>query len=197
MKRKIVLACLCSVLLIACSRSRPEGMATSPGANSTPAPTPSADSFNLKGSLVNKDGAPAGGQEVVIYPLNRKGAPLIVQVMKEGDKPGFVGLEVWNPKSKTDASGSFTIVIPRVSQIGDDPFSDIAIGLKEPPGGWASFTVIEMQYASPEKKKEKAFVMSADGKERDLDLLRKSGTTLTINLTGRSGDLDLGKVVIE
>jgi hypothetical protein len=197
MQRKVmILATFCWFsLLPGCSQqqqpSQPAAQqpAALPASKSAEQPP---DVIVIRGVLVNKDGSVASGKKVVAYPLDKKGTPLIVQVEKESDKPGFVSLNVWNPKSESDSEGGFTISMPRVSRIGKEPVVEIAFGLNEPPGGWASFTVSEIQYSTGDKKVERAYANEAKG----LALLRKANQIVRVKIEG-ANEVDVGKILVE
>jgi hypothetical protein len=143
--------------------------------------------------LINKDGSAASRKKVVAYPLDKQGNPLIIQVEKEGDKPGFVSLNVWNPSAESAADGNFLIELPRLARIGKEDVTEVSLGLNNPPGGWASFTVSELQYANADKKVERAYANQAKG----LNLLRKTDQALRIRVDASANQVDVGKIVVE
>jgi len=147
----------------------------------------------IRGVLINKDGSVASGKKVVAYPLDKKGTPLIVQVEKQSDKPGFVSLDVWNPKGESDGEGAFAISMPRISRIGKEPVTEVSLSLNEPPGGWASFTVSEIQYSTGDKKVERAYTSEAKG----LALLRKVDQILRVKLEEGASEVEVGKIAVE
>jgi len=197
MNRQIIIfSTLCWFsLLPGCSQSQQP----SPPAAQQPAAQPasksaeqSPDVIVIRGVIVNKDGSVASGKKVVAYPLDKKGTPLIVQVEKESDKPGFVSLNVWNPKSESDSQGGFTISMPRVSRIGKETIVEIALSLNEPPGGWGTFTVSEIQYTTADKKVERAYTNEAKG----LALLRKADQILRVKIES-ANEVDVGQIMVE
>lgn len=199
MKRTIsILSTLCC-LCFSHACSQPKQPSSQPAAQQ-PAAQPasksaeqSPDVIVIRGVLINKDGSVASGKKVVAYPLDKKGTPLIVQVEKQSDKPGFVSLDVWNPKSESDSEGGFTIRMPRISRIGKEPITEVSLSLNEPPGGWAAFTVSEIQYSTADKKVERAYANEAKG----LALLRKADQILRVKLEEGVNEVDVGKIVIE
>ncbi len=69
----------------------------------------------------------------------------------------------------------------------------MSLSLDEPPGGWASFTVSEIQYATADKKVERGYTNEAKG----LALRRKADQILRVKLEEGANEVDVGKVVIE
>ena len=198
MKRQLTIAsALCWFsLLHGCNQPKPpssEPAAQQPAQPASKSAEQSPDVVVIKGFLVNRDGSAASGKKVVAYPLDKKGTPLIVQVEKASDKPGFVSLDLWNPKSESDAEGGFTISMPRLSRIGNEPVTEVSLGLNEPPGGWGSFTVSEIQYATADKKVERAYANEAKG----LSLLRKADQIIRVKLEDGATEIDVGHIVIE
>lgn len=149
---------------------------------------PSADTFRIKGVLVSKDGSPLKGKEVIAYPLDGKGTAISVNTLN--DKGVMV---LWNPKVESDAEGRFTINLPCISRIGKDAITEVALGLNEPSGGIVTATVLEIQYADPNKKAEYGFVRKAGG----LSLLRKGSDVLKVKIDEKAKEVDLGKIVVE
>jgi hypothetical protein len=190
----LVLVALFGGFVPACFQARPPAPQQS---TQQPASTPepekrSLDTLIIKGVMARKDGSPAGGQSVTAYPLDKSGTPLFISVID--DKPGEMGpLKTWNPQTKSDPSGRFEIQMPRISRIGNDPVTEVSLGLGTTPDGLITFIVSSIAYVNPDKKEEKCFVKA----EKRLPLLRDGNTVLKVKADQNSTEVDLGKITIQ
>ena len=146
--------CISALFLNACS---PRASTTpEPPAPQAVAPTPepaktSPDSIAITGTLVNADGSPASGKTVSLHPLDKKGTPCFVSVFEESEGGGATP-KPWNPKTETDATGRFTLTMPPIARLGNDPLKEVALGVEaKPEGGWVAGLVSRIHYSTPGK----------------------------------------------
>jgi hypothetical protein len=140
--------------------------------------------------LLNTAGQPLPALPLLAYPLDRNQQPLAITV------PDAKGMMVtWNPNASCDAAGRFVLEMPRVTRIGKDSITSLAIGLAIDRGvQMVTATVLEIVYADPEKKSEYGFVRV----DKDASLIKKSdGSLLTVDLTTEASEVDLGTLATQ
>lgn len=179
--RSYIIAICLALPILSCSK-QPATNTAQPMAEPTAV---RSDALRIRGVLVKKNGSALKGKTVIAYPLDARGSAIIVNFVDEQS--------LWNPKTQTDAEGSFMISVPRVIRIGEDSVSEVCLGLDEPPGGRVNVTVVSIQYANQNKKTDFGFARKSD----ELSILRQGDEIVRVKFDEQADEVNLGKIVID